>query len=85
MFVVCLGISLAFARDIRFGTTLRRGARLAALGYGLNVLKFLLLIAIFRTFPEDLVRDVGVDPGGPGVLGHFLALGDIYSLRGSRP
>src|SRR5262245_38778452 len=80
VFLLCMGVSSAFSRRRAPRDLARRGARLLLLGYGLNVLKFLVPMLVFRNLPDALVVDLGWTVGSRQTLWSFLLLGDILHL-----
>jgi uncharacterized membrane protein len=82
VFLLCMGISSAFSRARAPRDLAARGVRLLALGYALNVLKFLVPLLVFRNLPDALTIDLGWEVGAPETTRAYLLLGDILHLAG---
>jgi uncharacterized membrane protein len=82
VFLLCMGVSSAFSRRQTPRALAVRGARLLALGYALNVLKFLVPWGVFHDLPDALVVDLGWTVGTRETCWRFLLLGDILHLAG---
>ncbi|HVK73947.1 MAG TPA: heparan-alpha-glucosaminide N-acetyltransferase domain-containing protein [Kofleriaceae bacterium] len=82
VFILCMGVSSGFSRRRAPRDLARRGIQLLAYGYGLDVLKFIVPMLVFRNLPANLVTDFGWKVGAEQTFWNFLLLGDILHLVG---
>jgi uncharacterized membrane protein len=82
VFLLCMGLSSAFSRARAPRDLAARGLRLLALGYALNVLKFLVPLFVLGNLPDALTIDLGWEVGAPETTRAYLLLGDILHLAG---
>ncbi len=82
MFLVVMGISFAFSRKQNTQTVVKRAVLIIAMGYLLNVLRFLVPLQFFGGFPESFIHlnQMVVNDKANYLL--FLGKGDILQLAG---
>lgn len=81
-FLVAMGVSLMVARDQSLGGAVRRGLILLVVGYVMNVLKFIVPIAV-GTMPASFIAAYGwTQPLDAGQLLYLVGTGDILQLAG---
>lgn len=82
MFLVSMGISFVLSRRQSFLAVCKRALYILAVGYGMNILKFLVPEFIFGGLPEAFVSAYGLQSGTLETGIFFLLLGDILQLAG---
>ena len=82
MFLVSMGISFVLSRRQSFLAVCKRALYILAIGYGMNLLKFLVPEFIFGGLPETFVTAYGLKSGTLETGIFFLLLGDILQLAG---
>ena len=82
MFLVTMGVSFVFSRRQSFKGSLFRGLFILAIGYGMNILKFIVPTLFFGGLPVPFVEAYGMTYGDPANMIFFLLLGDILQLAG---
>lgn len=82
MFLVSMGISFVLSRRQTFTAVCKRALYILAVGYGMNLLKFLVPEFIFGGLPEAFVSAYGLKSGTLETGIFFLLLGDILQLAG---
>jgi len=82
IFLVSMGISFVLSRRQSFLAVCKRALYILAIGYGMNILKFLVPEFIFGGLPEAFVSAYGLQSGTLETGIFFLLLGDILQLAG---
>ncbi|WP_456312453.1 heparan-alpha-glucosaminide N-acetyltransferase domain-containing protein [Pseudomonas shirazensis] len=82
MFLVSMGISFVLSRRQSFLAVCKRALYILAVGYGMNILKFLVPEFFFGGLPEAFVSAYGLQSGTLETGVFFLLLGDILQLAG---
>ncbi|CAC9976234.1 heparan-alpha-glucosaminide N-acetyltransferase domain-containing protein [Flavobacterium panici] len=82
MFLVSMGISFVLSRRQSFLAVCKRALYILAVGYGMNILKFLVPEFIFGGLPEAFISAYGLQSGTLETGIFFLLLGDILQLAG---
>ncbi|MCV2884415.1 DUF1624 domain-containing protein [Aestuariibacter sp. AA17] len=82
-FLVAMGIALFLTPNNTPKLLVKRGFILLALGYGMNILKFILPISAFGTMPETFIQAYGwQSPLTVNQLTYLISTGDILQLAG---
>ncbi|WP_109833040.1 heparan-alpha-glucosaminide N-acetyltransferase domain-containing protein [Reichenbachiella versicolor] len=81
MFLVIMGISFAFSSKSDFLSASIRGLKLAAFGYILNILRFVIPLSM-GLFPDNYLQAGGFENGSFELYKHYFLLGDILQLAG---
>ncbi|NRA64231.1 MAG: DUF1624 domain-containing protein [Pseudobacteriovorax sp.] len=82
-FLMSMGISLALSSRQLVSTTIKRGALLVIAGYVLNILKFIVPIAVFGTMPEAFINAYGwQSPLNASQYLYLILTGDILQMAG---
>ena len=82
MFLVTMGISFVLSRRQTFTAVCKRAVYILGVGYGMNLLKFLIPEYIFGGLPEAFVKAYGLTSQTLESAVFFLLLGDILQLAG---
>jgi uncharacterized membrane protein len=82
MFLVTMGISFVLSRRQTFTAVCKRAIYILSVGYGMNVLKFLVPEYLFGGLPEAFVKAFGLTSQTLESAVFFLLLGDILQLAG---
>ena len=82
-FLMCMGVSLVLSRNQSLKSALLRSVLLLAVGYGMNLLKFVVPISVFGTMPDNFIAAYGWEaPLTFGQLRWLTLTGDILQLAG---
>nr|WP_199162938.1 heparan-alpha-glucosaminide N-acetyltransferase domain-containing protein [Elizabethkingia sp. ASV34] len=82
MFLVSMGISFVLSKRQAPKSICKRAVYILVIGYGMNILKFLVPEFIFGGLPEAFVSAYGLKSGTLETGVFFLLLGDILQLAG---
>lgn len=82
MFLVTMGISFVLSRRQTFTAVCKRAVYILSVGYGMNVLKFLVPEYVFGGLPNPFVKAFGLTSQTLESAVFFLLLGDILQLAG---
>lgn len=82
MFLVTMGISFVLSRRQSFSAVCKRALYILGIGYGMNLLKFLIPEYAFGGLPQDFVKAYGLTSQTWESAAFFLLLGDILQLAG---
>ncbi|MCL9804543.1 DUF1624 domain-containing protein [Flavobacterium amniphilum] len=82
MFLVTMGISFVLSRRQTFTAVCKRAVYILGVGYGMNLLKFLIPEYLFSGLPEAFVKAYGLTSQTLESAAFFLLLGDILQLAG---
>jgi uncharacterized membrane protein len=82
MFLVTMGISFVLSRRQTFTAVCKRAVYILSVGYGMNLLKFLVPEYLFGGLPEAFVKAYGLTSQTLESAVFFLLLGDILQLAG---
>lgn len=82
MFLVTMGISFVLSRRQTFIAVCKRAVYILAVGYGMNLLKFIIPEYVFGGLPEGFVKAYGLTSQTLESAVFFLLLGDILQLAG---
>ena len=82
MFLVTMGISFVLSRRQTFMAVCKRAVYILSVGYGMNLLKFLIPEYVFGGLPEAFVKAYGLTSQTVESAVFFLLLGDILQLAG---
>ncbi|WP_435262560.1 heparan-alpha-glucosaminide N-acetyltransferase domain-containing protein [Tenacibaculum sp. nBUS_03] len=82
MFLVVMGLSFVFSGKLSMLEIGFRGIKILALGYLLNITRFIIPMVMFGGFPDDFVKANGLTPGDPQNYVFYTLLGDILQLAG---
>ncbi|MBL3655868.1 heparan-alpha-glucosaminide N-acetyltransferase domain-containing protein [Fulvivirga sediminis] len=83
MFLVSMGVSFVLSSRQSVAGSMKRGLIILAVGYLMNILKFIVPLEIFHTMPEGFLQDYGwTRPLSAGKLIWLASLGDILQLAG---
>ena len=82
-FLMCMGVSMVLSRNQSLRAALIRAVLLIAVGTGMNILKFVVPIAVLGTMPEKFIAAYGWESPLTFAQLRWLALtGDILQLAG---
>jgi hypothetical protein len=82
MFLVTMGISFVLSRRQTLGAVCKRAVYISSIGYGMNLLKFLIPEYVFGGLPEAFIKAYGLTSQTFESAMFFLLLGDILQLAG---
>jgi uncharacterized membrane protein len=82
MFLVTMGISFVLSRRQTFGAVCKRAVYILSVGYGMNLLKFIIPEYVFGGLPEAFIKAYGLTSQTLESAVFFLLLGDILQLAG---
>jgi len=83
MFLLAMGFSYMLSRRQTLARSARRGLYILAVGYAMNVLKFIVPIEVFGTMPETFIEAYGwSSPLSSSQLLYLVGTGDILQLAG---
>lgn len=81
MFLVVMGISFAFSSRNSFYIIIKRGLKIASLGYLLNITRFIIPL-LLGGIPDSFIAINGLTVGDSYNFTFFFLLGDILQLAG---
>lgn len=82
MFLITMGISFVLSRRQTFTAVCKRAVYILSIGYGMNVLKFLVPEYVFGGLPTAFLKAYGLTSQTLESAVFFLLLGDILQLAG---
>lgn len=82
MFLITMGISFVLSRRQSFTAVSKRALYILGIGYGMNVLKFIVPEFVFGGLPTAFVEAYGLTSQTLETTMFFLLLGDILQLAG---